>query len=414
MARPELAPGTWGRIRREEMGPNRFRARARFRDFDGRTRDVEAWGSTGPAAERALRVKLRDRCAPNDDDITRDMRISRLSELWIDELIAEERVARQTVYTYESSLRTSILPALGNLRIREGTVGRLDRFLKAVAKHHPASAKSAKCVLGQMFNLAVRHGALSANPVRDTGRIPRPRRTVTALTPENLELVRAAIRAWQAPKAGKSGPRHTGDLADIVDLMLATGGRIGEILALRWADLDLAAHRPTLTFSGTIVFLKGKGFFWQPWTKSDAGYRTLVLPDFAVGMLLSRKITAADNLHDAIFTSRNGTWLSPNNVRRQWRQARKGHRPDLGGPPHLPQDRGHPHRPGSRRQKRRRPTGPHQRGNHQHVLHRKARDRPRRLRDPPATRCRIGNRMIGCPRIPPGWSPSQKETDFLR
>ena len=105
--------------------------------------------------------------------------------------------------------------------------------------------------------------------------------------------------------------------------MLATGGRIGEILALRWEDLDLRAAGSTLTFSGTIVFIKGRGFVRQPWTKSDAGYRTLTLPSFAVGMLLGRQVSANDNPHDAIFASRRGTWLSPSNVRRQWRQARR-------------------------------------------------------------------------------------------
>jgi integrase len=104
--------------------------------------------------------------------------------------------------------------------------------------------------------------------------------------------------------------------------MLATGARIGEILALRWEDLALAAERPTLTICGTLVFVKGKGFFRQEWTKSDAGHRMIVLPRFAVGMLLARKLVAADNPNDAIFASRRGTWLSPNNVRRQWRQAR--------------------------------------------------------------------------------------------
>ncbi|WP_018588844.1 tyrosine-type recombinase/integrase [Salinispora arenicola] len=104
--------------------------------------------------------------------------------------------------------------------------------------------------------------------------------------------------------------------------MLATGARIGEILALRWEDLNLAAERPTLTICGTLVFVKGKDFFRQPWTKSDAGYRMITLPRFAVGMLLARKVIAADNPHNAIFASRRGTWLSPNNVRRQWRQAR--------------------------------------------------------------------------------------------
>jgi integrase len=143
-----------------------------------------------------------------------------------------------------------------------------------------------------------------------------------SLVDEQLQAVRSAIRAWQEPKPGKPGPRHTSDLADIIDLLLATGARIGEVLAVRWEDLDLAAARPTLTISGTIVYVKGKGFFRQAWTKSDAGYRTIVLPHFAVAMLLARKLTATGNPHDAVFASRRGTWLSPNNVRRQWRQAR--------------------------------------------------------------------------------------------
>ncbi|MEU8376558.1 tyrosine-type recombinase/integrase [Micromonospora sp. NPDC048894] len=322
MARPELPIGTWGAIRTEKLAPNRFRARARFRDYDGKTRDIEATDTTRAAAERALKVKLRDRTTPNDDEITRETRVSRLAEVWIEEITAEERIAPQTIHRYETSVRTAILPALGKLRIRETSVGRLDRFLREIAKDRPAAAKGVKVVLSQMFALAVRHGAIPTNPVRDTGRLRKPRRTVVALSDEHLHAVRTAIRDWQRPVPGKPGPRHTGDLADVVDLMLATGARIGEILALRWEDLDLATERPTLTICGTLVFVKSQGNYRQPWTKSDAGYRRVVLPRFAVGMLMARKIDAPDNVHDAIFASRRGTWLSPNNVRRQWRQAR--------------------------------------------------------------------------------------------
>ncbi|MEV6816682.1 site-specific integrase, partial [Micromonospora sp. NPDC051296] len=299
-----------------------FRARVRFRDYDGVTRDIEVTDTTGPAAVRALKVKLRDRSTPNDDEITRETRISALADLWVEEITAEERITSQTIHRYQASVRTTVLPALGNLRIREASVGRLDRFLREIAKDRPSAAKGVKVVLGQMFALAVRHGAIPSNPVRDTGRLRKPRRTVVALTDEHLQAVRTAIRDWQRPVPGKPGPRHTQDLADIVDLMLATGARIGEILALRWEDLDLAAERPTLTICGTLVFVKGQGIFRQPWTKSDAGYRMLVLPRFAVGMLMARNLGAAHNPHDAIFASRRGTWLSPNNVRRQWRQAR--------------------------------------------------------------------------------------------
>lgn len=322
MGRPELPLGTWGTIRTEKLTPTRFCARARFRDYDGKTRDVEATDATGPAAIRALKIKLRDRATPTEGDITRETRISVLGELWIDEILAEERLAAQTIQRYETSLRSAILPPLGNLRIREATVGRIDKVLRAIAKDRPWAAKGAKVVLSQMMALAVRHGALAINPVRETGRLRKPRKTVVVLTNAHLQDVRAAIRRWQHPATGKPGPRHSGDLADIVDLMLATGARIGEILALRWEDLDLAAERPTLTICGTIIFVKGKGHIRQEWPKSHASFRVIVLPKFAVAMLLARKVTAADNPHDAIFASRRGTWLSPNNVRRQWRQAR--------------------------------------------------------------------------------------------
>lgn len=322
MARPPLPVGTWGNIRTEKLGPNRHRARARFRDYDGSTRDVEATDTTGPAATRALQAKLRDRIAPNDDEITRETRISRLAELWIEEITAEEHVSQQTIDRYASVLRTAVVPSLGNLRIREASVGRLDKFLRKVAQDYPAAAKVAKVVLGNMFGLAVRRGALATNPIRETGRLRNPRREVVALDSEQLEDVRTAIRKWQQPTPGKSGPKPTGDLAHIVDLMLATGARIGEVLALRWADVDLATAHPTVTICGTIIFVKGKGFFRQEWTKSDAGFRTIVLPRFAVAVVMDRKLTAVDNPLDAIFASRVGTWLSPHNVRRQWRQAR--------------------------------------------------------------------------------------------
>src|SRR3954452_14401684 len=116
MARPPLPVGTWGTIRTEQLGPNRHCARARFRDYDGKTRDVEATGPTGPAAIRALKEKLRDRVAPNDDEITRETHVSTLASLWIEEITAEERLTPQTMNRYEGSVRTAIVPALGNLR----------------------------------------------------------------------------------------------------------------------------------------------------------------------------------------------------------------------------------------------------------------------------------------------------------
>ncbi|WP_345118037.1 site-specific integrase [Ornithinibacter aureus] len=112
-------------------------------------------------------------------------------------------------------------------------------------------------------------------------------------------------------------------MADIIDLMLATGCRIGEILALRWSDLDLDGDLPVLTVSGTIKTETGKGTYRKPTPKTDASRRTVVLPRFAAELLRVRREFATTNENDAVFATRNGTWHQVVNVERRWRQIRK-------------------------------------------------------------------------------------------
>jgi hypothetical protein len=61
MGRPPLPAGTYGRINVDELGERRFRARAKYRDYDGVTRKVERAGTSRTAAENNLKQALRDR-----------------------------------------------------------------------------------------------------------------------------------------------------------------------------------------------------------------------------------------------------------------------------------------------------------------------------------------------------------------
>src|SRR5690348_2788283 len=88
MSRPPLQIGTWGKISRDEVSPGVWRAMARFRDFDGVTRKVEARAAAtskndkGGKAERLLIAALTDRAMPAGEDITSDTRISKLGVIW--------------------------------------------------------------------------------------------------------------------------------------------------------------------------------------------------------------------------------------------------------------------------------------------------------------------------------------------
>ena len=65
------------------------------------------------------------------------------------------------------------------------------------------------------------------------------------------------------------------DLADPFTILIATGLRRGELLALRWSDYDETAG--TLTVCGKVVRVTGKGLVRDDETKTAAGRRTIAL-----------------------------------------------------------------------------------------------------------------------------------------
>ncbi len=237
MARPPLPLGTYRTITTEKVGDGSYRALTRFRDPDGNTRRVTATGPSESAAERALRDTLSKRTPLAGELVTAETRLINLADHWIKGLEVEGRIEQTTINEYRRVLDNLVLPSVGGLRLREATSGRLDRLLLKLRDLSVNRQRKAKVVLGAMLDIAVRHDAIPVNPARGTTRVHRPKRETKALRVEDLVEIRAAVQRWV--NADRPGPKATGDMADIIDLMLATGCRIGEILALRWSDLDL-------------------------------------------------------------------------------------------------------------------------------------------------------------------------------
>ena len=61
MPRPRLPIGTFGEITTRRIAQGRVEARTRYRDWDGKTRIVQATADTERAAERASKVQLSER-----------------------------------------------------------------------------------------------------------------------------------------------------------------------------------------------------------------------------------------------------------------------------------------------------------------------------------------------------------------
>jgi integrase len=317
MPRPALPLDTWGNIRRTVVA-GKPTAVAYYRDSDGVTRPMQRQGATGAAAERNLVAALRDRLTPTAEFLTRESTLDQLAAQWVAELRKSKR-AQATRERYEATVRAHINKSIGSVRIREAGVPRLQRFIDRVAETSgPSQAVMLGVVLKGMFGLAVRYGLADHNSGKDLLLPSIETKVVRAPTVEDIWALREALTAYDARPTKRSDAMH--DLADIGDLLIATGGRVSEVLALDWdSDVDLAAG--TVTIDSTLTRVRGEGIVRQEFPKSETSNRTLFLPEFAIETLVRRRMAAFSHW---VFPSATGTLRWPENVRHQWSAAIEG------------------------------------------------------------------------------------------
>ncbi|MGH3795180.1 MAG: site-specific integrase [Pseudonocardiaceae bacterium] len=315
MGRPPLPVGTAGEVRVYPVRDG-FRARCLVRDYDGKIRELERSGPSAAKAKARLREAIRDRHRVDADaEITSETKLAEVVRIWLVDLRAEVAAGEKSPGTEQLYEATAgwITAGLGELRLRELTVGRADRFISVTAAHHGSgAAKRAKTVLNGVLGLAARHDAIRANPIRDTARIKHgEKKSAVALDLAQVYDVRVKLAADQKARDW--------DLLDFVDMMLATGKRIGENSAITWDALDLTAG--TVEIRGTVVRIKGQGLRIKLKPKSKAGHRTLRLPSWAVDMLCRRRTEAEPNEWDVVFTSPTGLLRDPSNTQADLRDV---------------------------------------------------------------------------------------------
>jgi len=140
-----------------------------------------------------------------------------------------------------------------------------------------------------------------------------PAAAVKKARPAEREM--AFMTATQARRfldAAKSNQNYA-----LFALALGTGARQGELLALTWADIDLAAStlniRRSLSREGKEHVVK------EP--KSRTSRRTITLPMFAVNALHNHRAAAlkAGAITSPVFCTRTGKHLDKKNVLRAFR-----------------------------------------------------------------------------------------------
>ncbi|MDI6024062.1 tyrosine-type recombinase/integrase [Leucobacter sp. UT-8R-CII-1-4] len=323
MGRPRTPIGTFGVIATRAQPRGNYVSKARYRDWDGKNRLVQTTGPSRSAAERNLKQKLAERTLyqPGFNGMSADSPFSELVAYWLEDIKIEDRLSRTTRNLYERDMRTLVLPAFKDLTLREIGVARCDYFLKHLAKRSYSRAKHARVVLRLALALAVRHEILPRNPMDHVSRLHRKKTIPDAFTIGEVQDIRAAIKAWESRRI-LAGPRPDRQLGQIVEVLLGTSARIGEVLAIRLQDLDLEGPIPTARIAGTIVSRKGESTHRQDHPKTDRSVRRVALPSFALHAIRTRLLRTGETDPDALlFGTRARTPHTTNNIRRLLREV---------------------------------------------------------------------------------------------
>jgi len=194
---------------------------------------------------------------------------------------------------YENVIDAHLNPAFGDTQLRQITRETVQSFLIAKTRSglSPKTIKHIRTVFGTIIEAAVMQDLLTDNPVRRT-RLPRPG-PVKEQAPIEPESVTALIA--RLPEPSRS----------VASLLAMTGLRIGELLALRWQDVDL--QNGLLSVRQTVY----EGHFDEPKTKRSK--RRIPLGPKCVEILAALKLTGAESAN-LVFPARNGSPLSRRNL----------------------------------------------------------------------------------------------------
>jgi integrase len=250
---------------------------------------------------------------------------------WLDKWLEGKKanLSPSTYVGYENHVRVHLKPDLGHIRLQALKPVHLKTFYSDLAKKpvrlsgrgkrkagtpHPTKLLSAKT---QAYTHAVLHGALEeAYKLELIHRNPSD-----IVKPEAKEEARnhKASTAWTAEEAATFLAFAKGNkFYEMFYILLSLGLRRGEMLGIRWSNIDLVNGRMKIV--ETVNSVAGKIVIGTP--KTQKSKRTLKLPSDVVDVLLAHKekqklehsSLGIRPEKDFVFTSLVGTPINPHKI----------------------------------------------------------------------------------------------------
>ncbi len=266
--------------------------------------------------------QARDRLVEEQSKIVRGIPVAAESwklgdylDYWLDNVVKQSR--RPATYAlYETVIRLYLKPGLGHHRLRRLSVSAVQGFLNAKLADGQSTRNvhMMRQVLGAALTRALREELISRNVAR-LAELP-------AWEPGD-------VRPWSASEAmAFLAAARPDPLYPAFVLLVLYGMRRGEVLGLRWEDVDLGAG----TFCIRQQLQRVRGELRTGPVKTRAGNRDQPIPGLArEALLIRQQQQTADRQAfgrawqdtGLVFTTRSGRPVEPRNLVRSFRRICK-------------------------------------------------------------------------------------------
>jgi integrase len=293
------------------------RWRARYRSSDGRR--LAVYSRISKADCRRLRDDALDRARTGLTPLTRPARRYTLGDWmteWIATWIDDGAHAPRTVHNYRANTKNHLDPILHRPLRGPGALSGADIKVMLNRMARNGSSETTRQLVYGMLNTALDRAVLEdkadANIIRKAG-VPRPVRDTEEVQP------------WTDDQANAFLDSVAGDrLEALWNVMLLGGLRQGEVIGLRWTDID---------WVGEEIHVRGQlDRFTHQWKKRKGKGKPYDVPMAGVVIdLLRARVTAqkeeqiragrrwAGNEQNLVFTTRKGTPIPHNNIGEAYR-----------------------------------------------------------------------------------------------
>jgi integrase len=277
---------------------------ARYVGADGRKHSLYA--KTRAAAQERLRAALTaadNGVAPADNRTT----VAAYLETWLDTTVAV-RVRPRTADSYRDTVRRYIVPSIGRVSLAKLTPEHVAGMVKSLQARGDLSPTTVRYAL-TVLRIALGRAAKTGRVVRNVAAlVDAPAKADHQLRPLSVEQVAAFLDAVDGDR-----------LRAMYVAAIGLGLRQGELLALRWSDIDLDAGTITVRHTLNPVTMT----LAEP--KTERARRTLRIPSEVHEALrehrhsqVEERLAAGSRWADLdyVFATRRGRPLMARNVLR--------------------------------------------------------------------------------------------------